>query len=104
MPSFDRGREQSPLHLVSAWVSDHEAVLGQRRFDGKSDEMTAIPELLDSLTLKNTLVTLDTRDCQKVIAQPILARKVDSLLGTQGQPPQRLDGGAEPFRSARLPV
>ena len=44
---FDRGREQSPLHLVSAWASEQGLVLGQRRVDDKSNEITAIPELLD---------------------------------------------------------
>jgi predicted transposase YbfD/YdcC len=42
--SFDRGREQSPLHLVSAWASTQGLVLGQRRVDDKSNEITAIPE------------------------------------------------------------
>ena len=54
--SFDRGRQQSPLHLVSAWASEQNLVLGQRRVDDKSNEITAIPELLDSLMLGNTLV------------------------------------------------
>src|SRR5512144_1188597 len=54
--SFDRGREQSPLHLVSAWASAQGLVLGQRRVDDKSNEITAIPEWLESLALENTLV------------------------------------------------
>ena len=50
--SFDRRREQSPLHVVSAWASAQGLVLGQRCVDGKSNEITAIPELLDQLVLR----------------------------------------------------
>ena len=49
--SFDRGRAQGPLHLVSAWASEQGLVLGQREVDGKSNEITAIPALLETLEL-----------------------------------------------------
>jgi predicted transposase YbfD/YdcC len=62
--SFDRGRDQSPLHVVSAWASEQGLVLGQRCVDGKSNEITAVPELLDQLALKNSIVTLDAMGCQ----------------------------------------
>lgn len=57
--SFDRGREQNPLHLVSAWASEQGLVLGQCCVDSKSNEITAIPALLDQLMTKNSIVTLD---------------------------------------------
>lgn len=78
--SFDRGRDLAALHVVSAWASDQRLVLGQRRVDGKSNEITAIPELLKVLALENTLVTLDAMGCQKAIAQGILDRQADYLL------------------------
>jgi hypothetical protein len=78
--SFDRGREQSPLHLVSAWASDQNLVLGQSCVDGKSNEITAIPVLLDALELKNSIVTLDAMGCQTQIAARILDRGADYLL------------------------
>lgn len=78
--SFDRGRDQSPLHLVSAWASEQSLVLAQRRVSEKSNEITAIPALLDSLALENTLVTLDAMGCQTAIAAQILERKADYLL------------------------
>lgn len=78
--SFDRSQEQSPLHLVSAWASAQGLVLGQRRVDDKSNEITAIPELLESLALENTLVTVDAMGCQKAIAERILERQADYLL------------------------
>jgi predicted transposase YbfD/YdcC len=78
--SFDRGGQQSPLHLVSAWARERGLVLGQRCVADKSTEITAIPELLDSLALDPTLVTLDAMGCQKTIAQHILERHADYLL------------------------
>src|SRR3954471_16850724 len=78
--SFDRGRAQGPLHLVSAWASEQGLVLGQREVDGKSNEITAIPALLETLSLKNGIVTLDAMGCQKTIAGRILDRHADYLL------------------------
>src|SRR5215207_2446966 len=78
--SFDRRRERSPLHLVSAWASEQGLVLGQRRVHETSNEITAIPELLDQLALENSIVTLDAMGCQTAIAKRILARGADYLL------------------------
>src|SRR3954451_17528590 len=78
--SFDRGRAQGPLHLVSAWASEQGLSLGQREVDGKSNEITAIPALLEALSLKNSIVTLDAMGCQKAIAGRILEREADYLL------------------------
>src|ERR1041384_4078923 len=66
--SFARGRAQSPLHVVSAWASAQGLVLGQRCVDDKSNEITAVPELLDQLVLANSIVTLDAMGCQIAIA------------------------------------
>lgn len=78
--SFERGCDLAAVHVVSAWASEQRLVLGQRRVDGKSNEITAIPELLKVLALENTLVTLDAMGCQKDIAQHILDRQADYLL------------------------
>jgi predicted transposase YbfD/YdcC len=78
--SFDRGRAQGPLHLVSAWASEQGLALGQREVDGKSNEITAIPALLETLSLKNSIVTLDAMGCQKTIAGQIQERGADYLL------------------------
>ena len=82
--SFDRGRTQGPLHLVNAWASEQGLVLGQREVDGKSNEITAIPELLETLSLTNGIVTLDARGCQQAIADRILEWGADYLLGLAG--------------------
>jgi len=85
--SFDHGRDQSPLHVVSAWASGQGLVLGQRCVDGKSNEITAVPELLDQLALHNSIVTLDAMGCQTAIAEKILARGGDYLLTLKGNHP-----------------
>jgi predicted transposase YbfD/YdcC len=78
--SASRRHEHGPLHLVSAWASDQGLVLGQREVDGKSNEITAIPELLDTLHLDGCIVTLDAMGCQKDIAAKIRDRGADYLL------------------------
>jgi hypothetical protein len=73
------GRAQGPLHRVSA--SEQGLVLGQPKVDGKSNEITAIPVLLEMLSLKNCIVTLDAMSCQKAIAGRVLERGADYRLG-----------------------
>ena len=78
--SGSRRHEHGPLHLVSAWASERGLALGQREVDGKSNEITAIPELLDTLHLDGAIVTLDAMGCQKDIAARIRAKGADYLL------------------------
>jgi predicted transposase YbfD/YdcC len=85
--SFDHRREHPPLHVVSAWASEQGLVLGQRSVENKSNEVTVVPELLDQLTLENSIVTLDAMGCQTAIAEKILARGGDYLLTLKGNHP-----------------
>jgi predicted transposase YbfD/YdcC len=78
--SGSRRHERGPLHLVSAWASERGLALGQRAVDGKSNEITAVPELLDTLHLDGCIVTLDAMGCQKAIAERIRAKGADYLL------------------------
>ena len=78
--SFDHGREQGALHIVSAWACEQGLSLGQVQVDAKSNEITAIPELLDALVLDNSIVTLDAMGCQRAIASKILTRGADYLI------------------------
>ena len=78
--SGSRRHEHGPLHLVSAWASGRGLALGQREVDGKSNEIAAIPELLDVLRLDGCIVTLDAMGCQKGIAERIRAKGADYLL------------------------
>jgi len=77
-----------PLHLVSAWATQAQLSLGQVAVDGKSNEITAIPRLLELLDLRGALVTLDAMGCQKAIAKQVVAGGGDYVLvvkGNQGQ-------------------
>jgi len=78
--SFDRARGQSALHIVSAWACEQGLSLGQVQVSAKSNEITAIPELLDALVLNNTIVTLDAMGCQRTIASKIVERGADYLI------------------------
>src|SRR3954449_3079276 len=78
--SGSRRHGHGPLHLVSAWASEQGLALGQRAVDGKSNEITAIPELLDTLRLEGCIVTLDAMGCRKEIAERIRVNGADYLL------------------------
>jgi predicted transposase YbfD/YdcC len=73
-----------PLHLVSAWAVEANLSLGQVAVDCKSNEITAIPQLLELLDLKGALVTADAMGCQKAIAGKIVARGGDYVLFAKG--------------------
>jgi predicted transposase YbfD/YdcC len=78
------GSTLGPLHLVSAWATAARVTLGQVAVDGKSNEITAIPELLALLDLKGALVTIDAIGCQKSIAKKIVAGGGDYVLVAKG--------------------
>lgn len=73
-----------PLHMVSAWAADMGLLLGQCKVDGKSNEITAIPELLRLLHLKGCIVTIDAIGCQKSIAQQLHEHGADYVLSLKG--------------------
>lgn len=78
--SHDGGIGKEAIHLVSAWASANGIVLGQRKVDAKSNEITAIPELLSLLNVSGCVVTIDAMGCQTEIARQIRDRKADYLL------------------------
>ena len=78
--SFDHGREQSPLHVVSAWASEQSLVLTQEVTSEKSNEITAIPEVLGALNLEGALVTINAMGRETEIAEQIIEEKADYLL------------------------
>lgn len=82
--SMDSARNQKPLHVVSAWVAEQHFCLGQIAVDAKSNEITAIPQLLKLLELKGALVTIDAMGCQKEIARAITKQKADYCLAVKG--------------------
>jgi predicted transposase YbfD/YdcC len=82
--SHDSASGKSAIHMVSAWSSANGVVLGQEKTAEKSNEITAIPELLDVLELKGCIVTIDAIGCQTAIAEQITKRKANYVLALKG--------------------
>ena len=78
--SYDRAEGSSPLHLVSAWAAEQRLVLGQLAVEGKSNEITAVPKLLELLSLAGTVVTADAMHCQRQVAQQVIEQAADYVL------------------------
>jgi predicted transposase YbfD/YdcC len=77
-------RKQSPKYVVSAWAESNNLVLGQMKVDDKSNEITAIPELLRVLELAGCIVTVDAMGCQKKIAKEIIEADADYVMALKG--------------------
>jgi len=85
--SFDTASGKTAIHILNAYVYENHAVFGQLKVDSKTNEITAIPKLLEMLELKEATVTIDAMGCQKEIAQKIIDKQghyVFSLKGNQG--------------------
>lgn len=85
--SSDRRRGMRPLHVVSAWVTDLGLSLGQISVDEKSNEITAIPELLKTIDVHGATVTIDAMGCQKAIAKTIVDAGADYILAVKDNQP-----------------
>jgi len=72
------------VHIVSAWAATHHLTLGQLKVDGKSNEITAIPKLLDVLDVEGTIMTIDAMGCQTEIADKIVLKGADYVLALKG--------------------
>jgi predicted transposase YbfD/YdcC len=81
--SFDRSRGKRAIHMVNAWSSANGVVLGQLKTEEKSNEITAIPKLLELLEIKGCIVTIDAMGCQKEIAKQIIEQGGDYLLAVK---------------------
>jgi predicted transposase YbfD/YdcC len=82
--SFDHSKDQSPIYLVSAFASSLRLTLAQEKVSEKSNEITAIPKLLDMLEVKAAIVTIDAMGCQKEIASKIREKGADYVLSLKG--------------------
>lgn len=85
--SGDKATGKKPLHIVSAWASGNNLVLGQVKTEEKSNEITAIPELLKLLDVKGAIVTIDAMGTQKEIAEKIIEKKADYVLSVKKNEP-----------------
>jgi predicted transposase YbfD/YdcC len=82
--SFDRPKGKTAINMVSAWASENQMVLGQVKVDEKSNEITAIPELLELLEVAGCIVTIDAMGCQTDIARKIVEKEADYVLSVKG--------------------
>ena len=82
--SFDRATGKKALHLVSAWIHENKLTLGQMATEEKSNEITAIPELLKLLDLDGATITVDAMGCQRAIAEQIVEQGGDYVMGLKG--------------------
>ena len=81
--SADSGKSKSAVHIVSAYASSNRICLGQKAVDTKSNEITAIPKLLELLTIKGCVVTIDAMGCQTDIAEDIIKSGADYVLAVK---------------------
>jgi len=79
-----RGTETKAIHLVSAWANKNRMMLGQVKTDEKSNEITAIPTLIELLDLHGCIVTIDAMGCQKEIAHKAIEQGADYVFGLKG--------------------
>lgn len=85
--SFDNQLQKGAIHIVNAWISSNSLILGQFKTSEKSNEITAIPELLDMLFAKGCIITIDAMGCQRHIAEKIIEKKADYVLAVKGNQP-----------------
>jgi predicted transposase YbfD/YdcC len=95
--SKDSFHQQSPIHMVSAWASNNELVLGQLKVTEKSNEITAIPLLLDLLDIEGSIITIDAMGTQVEIAKKIIDNKADYILSLKSNQSELLDQVKERF-------
>jgi|SRR5579871_292269 len=86
--SHDGANHLGPLHIVSAWATEHGVALGQVATEETSNEITAIPVLLEQLDLSKALVTIDAMGCQKDIARDIVAGRGDFVIAVKDNQPK----------------
>jgi predicted transposase YbfD/YdcC len=97
----DRGSGQAAIHMVSAWANANRLVLGQVKTDDKSNEITAIPKLLQLLEVKGCIVTIDAMGCQRAIAAQIIQRGGDYVLALKGHQPGLYEAVRQCFDDAQ---
>lgn len=95
--TFDHAQGLGALHLVSAWATANGITLGQVAVDAKSNEITAIPQLIELLDLKDCVVTIDAAGCQKDIAAAIVAKDADYVLALKDNQPKLAEQVADYF-------
>ena len=99
--SHHRSQGKNPLHVVSAWACQQRLSLAQVATEEKSNEITAIPELLDLLDIKGALITIDAMGCQRDIAKKIVAKQGDYVLALKGNQGRLHEAVVDYFQTAQ---
>lgn len=102
--SYDNYSNKSAIHMVSAWSTENQLVLAQEKVDEKSNEITAIPTLLESLELSGAIVSIDAMGCQKEIATAIIANQADYILALKANQESLFDQVKNEFTRQKLPA
>lgn len=103
--SSERGSQPGMIPLVSAWATQNQIVLGQRKVPEQANEITALPALLRVFDLAGAVVSLDAMGCQAALAEQIVAQQGDDVLalkGHQGNRPQDVVQLFDPSRQQQL--
>jgi len=99
--SHDRGAGKKAIHMVSAWAAQNRVVLGQLKTEAKSNEITAIPELLKVLDVSGCIVTIDAMGCQTAIAEQIVEQGGDYVLALKRNQGKLYEAVGQLFETAR---
>ena len=86
-----KSESHKAYHVISAFAAENQLVLGELVTEEKSDEIIAVPELLDTLNVAGSIVTADAMSCQKAIVQKIREKKADYVIGLKGNQPTLLE-------------
>lgn len=97
----ERGQRRGAIHMISAWATKNQLILGQKKVNAKSKEITAIPELLNVLAVKGCLISIDAMGCQKKIAQAIIQEQGDYVLALKANQKNLYEDVVQLFESAR---
>lgn len=95
------GGKKSPFHMVSAWATRNNMVLGQVKVSEKSNEITAIPRLLELITIKGCTVTIDAMGCQQDIAKKIIEQQADYILAVKENQKELFENIVDEFKFAK---
>jgi len=92
---------KSPIHMLSAWAYENNLVLGQVKTAEKSNEITAIPELINMLNIAGNTITIDAMGTQKEIVKKIIAQDADYISAVRGNQPWLLENIEDEFRFSK---
>jgi predicted transposase YbfD/YdcC len=98
--SYDKGKDKGAIHMVSAWATNNRLVLGQCKVEEKSNEITAIPELIKVLDIAGCLVTIDAMGCQKEIVKAIVEKSGEYIISLKKNQSKLHNNVEEIFKTA----